>query len=94
MGVRRPELVLAAALVVSLPALASVLGGGISVASGLLRFALALALCWAGGSVIERVHDAYSRQARQEQIRKAIEEARTRFGQTGEDDTSSSVFGR
>ena len=94
MGVRRPELVLAAALVVSLPVLASVLSGGITVASGLLRFAVALALCWAAGSVIERVYDAYSRQARQNQIREAIEEARSRFGQPAEGDASASVFER
>lgn len=83
MGVRRPELVLLAAIVVSLPMLPSVMNGGISVASGFLRFGVAIALCWAVGAVIERVFDTYSRQARQAQIRKAIEEARTRLEQPG-----------
>lgn len=79
MGVRRPELVLMAALVLSLPMLPSVLDGGISVASACIRFAIAIALCWAAGAVIERVYDTYSRQARQAQVRKAIEEARARI---------------
>ena len=81
MGVRRPDLVVAAALALSLPMLPSSMSGGISLASGFLRFAIALALCWAAGAVIERVYDTYSRQARQAQIRKAIEEARARLEQ-------------
>lgn len=84
MGVRRPELVLLAAIVVSLPMLPSILNGGISVASGCIRFAIAIALCWAAGAVIERVYDTYSRQARQAQIRKSIEEARARMEQARE----------
>lgn len=84
MGVRRPELVLLAAIVVSLPMLPSILSGGISVASGCIRFAIAIALCWAAGAVIERVYDTYSRQARQAQIRKSIEEARARMEQARE----------
>lgn len=85
MGVRRPELVLLAALVLSLPMLPSVMDGGISVASGFLRFAVALALCWAAGAVIERVYDTYSRQARQTQIHRAVEEARTRLDASAND---------
>ena len=84
MGVRRPELVLLAAIVVSLPMLPSILNGGISVASGCIRFAIAIALCWAAGAVIARVYDTYSRQARQAQIRKSIEEARARMEQARE----------
>lgn len=81
MGVRRPELVLLAAIAVSLPMLPSILNGGISLASGFIRFAIAIALCWAAGALIERVYDTYSRQARQAQIRKAVEEARARLEQ-------------
>ena len=81
MGVRRPELVVAAAIVLCLPSLPSVLNGGLSPASAFLRFAIAIALCWAAAAVIERVLDTYSRQARQAEIRRAIEEARARFSQ-------------
>lgn len=81
MGVRRPDLVVIAALALSLSMLPSILNGGISLASGFLRFAIALALCWAAGAVIERVYDTYSREARQSQVRKAIEEARARLAQ-------------
>ncbi len=89
MGVRRPELVLLAAIVLSLPMLPSILNGGISVASGCIRFAIAIALCWAAGAVIERVYDTYSRQARQTQIRRSIEEARARIDQQARDAASS-----
>lgn len=88
MGVRRPELVLLAALVLSLPMLPSILDGGISLASGCIRFAVAIALCWAAGAVIERVYDTYSRQARQAQIRKAIEDARARIEHAGRESAS------
>ncbi|MGH9082842.1 MAG: hypothetical protein ACRDY3_13360 [Acidimicrobiales bacterium] len=80
MGVRRPELVVAAAIVLCLPSLPSVLDGGLSPAGAFLRFAVAIALCWAAGAVIERVLDTYSRQARQAEIRRAVEQARARFG--------------
>jgi hypothetical protein len=89
MGVRRPELVLLAALILSLPMLPSIMSGGISVASGFLRFGVAIALCWAAGAVIERVYDTYSRQARQTQIRKAIDEARARMEQPGRETGTS-----
>lgn len=94
MGVRRPELVLLAALLLSLPMLPSILNGGISVASGFLRFAVAIALCWAVGAVIERVYDTYSRQARQAQIRKAIEQARARFEKGPGDHSPAEGTGR
>ena len=93
MGVRRPELVLLAAIVLSLPMLPSILNGGISVASGCIRFAIAIALCWAAGAVIERVYDTYSRQARQAQIRRSIEEARARIDQQARDAASSNGSG-
>ncbi|MGH9088510.1 MAG: hypothetical protein ACRDYZ_10450 [Acidimicrobiales bacterium] len=86
MGVRRPELVVAGAIVLCLPFLPSVLDGGLSLASALVRFALAVTLCWAAGAVIERVLDTYSRQARQAEIRRAVEEARARFGAPGPQD--------
>lgn len=89
MGVRRPELVLLAAIAVSLPMLPSIMNGGISLASGFIRFAIAIALCWAAGALIERVYDTYSRQARQAQIRKAVEEARARLEQPARESASA-----
>lgn len=89
MGVRRPDLVVMAALALSLPMLPSIMDGAISLASGLLRFAVAIALCWAAGAVIERVYDTYSRQARQEQIRKALDEARARLEGSAGDQQSA-----
>lgn len=80
MGVRRPELVVAAALVLSLPFLPSVLDGALSPAAGIVRFAIALVLCWALAAVVERVVDMYARQARQAEITRLLDEARTRFG--------------
>ncbi len=88
MGVRRPELVVAAAIALCLPSLPSVLDGGLSPAAGLVRFGIALALCWVAGAVIERVVDTYSRQARQSELRRAVEQARARFGTPAPDDTA------
>lgn len=79
--VRRPELVVAAAIAVSLPMLPSFLDGAISVASALVRFALALVLCWAASALVERVYETYSRQARHAEIQRAVDEARRRAEQ-------------
>lgn len=81
MHVRRPELVLAAAIAASLPMLPSFLDGAISVAAALVRFAVALALCWAAIALVERVYDTYSRQARSAEIQRAVDEARRLRGQ-------------
>lgn len=78
MGVRRPELVLAAAIAVSLPMLPSFLNGAIGPADLLVRFAIALALCWAAGAVIERLYDSYARQARSAAVKQQLEEMRQR----------------
>ncbi len=81
MGVRRPGLVVAAAILVSLPMIPSFLDGGISVAAVTLRFGIAVALCWAGGAVIERVYDGYARKAREAEIEKALLDGYGRFAQ-------------
>ncbi|HMD45969.1 MAG TPA: hypothetical protein VKG43_07410 [Acidimicrobiales bacterium] len=80
-GVRRPELVALAAILVSLPSLPAALSGAISPAAALIRFGIALALCWAGGALVERVYDTYARQSRQREIERIVslmKEARTR----------------
>jgi|GEM_PF-1593705 len=81
MRVRHPELVVAAALVLSLPFLPSILDGGLSPAAGLVRFAVALVLCWAVGAIIERVVDTYARQARQAEMIRMLDEARARLAE-------------
>jgi len=37
-----------------------------------IRFVAALLICWAGGAIVERVFDTYSRQARQNEIGRQI----------------------
>ena len=51
-----------------------------SPAAGLVRFAIVLVLCWGLAAVVERVVDTYARQARQAEITRLLDEARTRFG--------------
>jgi hypothetical protein len=80
-AVRRPELVVAAALVLSLPFLPSVLDGALSPAAAIMRFAIALVLCWALAAVVERVVGTYARQARHAEITRLLDEARARFGE-------------
>ena len=79
MGVRRPELVVVAAIVVSLPMLRSFSTGGVDPATALVRFVLALLVCWAGLAVIERMYDKYSSDARKAELHRAVEEARRRL---------------
>jgi len=67
-GVRRPELIVLAAIALTLPSFPAALAGAIGAAALFIRFALALALCWGAGAVIERVYDTYSRQYRQREI--------------------------
>lgn len=76
MSVRRPDLVIAAAIAVCLPMLPSFLSGAIGPASALVRLAIALFICWIAAAIVQRVLDTYSAQARQAEIRRAIEHAR------------------
>lgn len=76
MSVRRPELVIATAIALCLPMLPAFLDGGIGPASALVRLAIALAICWVAAAVVQRVVDTYARDARQAEIRRALERAR------------------
>ena len=60
MGVRRPEWVLAAAVVVCLPMVPDVLSGGISTTAALVRFLGAILVCWILASVVQAVLDRYA----------------------------------
>ena len=71
-GVRHADRVILLAIVLSFPAIRSAFSGALSPAALCIRFVAALLLCWAGGAVIERVFDTYSRQARQTEIARQI----------------------
>lgn len=75
-GVRRVELVVVGAIVLSTPSILQAFSGGIALTTALLRLAGALALCWAVGAVVERTLDAYARQARQKELNERIEQLR------------------
>jgi FAD/FMN-containing dehydrogenase len=74
-GVKRFELVVLAALVVSLPSLAQAFSGGISLTSALVRVGLALLVCGAVGALVERTIDTYARDARQREIERRVAQA-------------------
>lgn len=75
-GVRRVELVVVGAIVLSTPSILQAFSGGIALTTALLRLAGALALCWAVGAIVERTLDAYARQARQKELAERIEKLR------------------
>jgi hypothetical protein len=73
--VKHPELVLAGAVVVSLPMAKGLLSGNISPTAGAVRFLVALIVCWILGSVLSWVVSNYTEQSRRRTIIRAIEEA-------------------
>lgn len=75
MHVKHPELVLAGAVLVSLPMAKGLLAGDISPTTGAIRFLIALVVCWILGSVLSWVVSTYSEQNRRQTIIKAIEDA-------------------
>ena len=75
-GVRRVELVVVGAMVLSTPTILQAFSGGITLTSALVRLAGALALCWAVGAIVERTLDSYARQARQKELAERIEQLR------------------
>src|ERR1700689_2324636 len=60
MGVRRPEWVLAAAVIVCLPMVPDILSGGISTTAALVRFLGAILVCWVLSSIVQAVLDRYA----------------------------------
>lgn len=78
MRVRHPELVLAAAVLVSLPMIPGLLDGGISPMTVLVRFLIALIVCWIGGSILSRLLTNYTNQVRRAEIQKQIDEENER----------------
>ncbi|MHB8262632.1 MAG: hypothetical protein ACYDGY_02635 [Acidimicrobiales bacterium] len=78
MRVRHPELVLAAATLVSTPMLPELLNGGINPLSALVRFLIALVACWIAGSILSRLIIAYTNQARRAAIAKQVDQENER----------------
>jgi hypothetical protein len=73
-GVRNADRVIIGALVLSLPSFEQAFTGGISVAAVFVRFVLALLVCWGFGALIERLVDSYSRQARQTDLARRMQQ--------------------
>ena len=63
MGVRRPEWVLAAAVVVCLPMVPDILSGAIGTTAALVRFLGAILVCWILASIVQAVVDRYADSA-------------------------------
>lgn len=76
MAVTRPELVLAAAVGVSLPMAPGIVDGGVSPDTAAVRFLIALVICWAGASLLSSVTSRYSVESRRAETIRMIEAAR------------------
>jgi len=74
-GVKRFELVIVAAMLVSLPSFMQAFNGGISMPTALVRFTIALVVCAALGAIVERTLDTYARDARQREIERRVAES-------------------
>jgi hypothetical protein len=68
MGVKRPDLVIAAAIIVCLPMAPGIISGGIDPTTALIRFLIALVVCSVGAAILERVWQGYADQARRAAI--------------------------
>jgi hypothetical protein len=76
MKVRRPELVLAGAVVICLPMVPGVLNGNVTTITAGTRFLIAIVMCWVGGGVLTAVIDRYNAEARRSQVLKMLAAAR------------------
>lgn len=68
MSVRHPELVIAGAVLVSLPMVSGILNGDIGTIAAGERFLVALVGCWILGSVLSWVITTYSHQSRRAEL--------------------------
>lgn len=68
MGVRRPDLVLVGAVVLSIPLIPGIISGAVSPFTALIRFLGAILLCWVATWVVGRVLDRYYETARRAEI--------------------------
>ncbi len=72
---KRPELVLAAAVAVCLPMFPGIAHGDIAPSTALVRFLVAVLVCWAAGAVLSAVLARYGEEARRAEIVRLIEQA-------------------
>lgn len=84
MRVRRPELVVAAALLVSSPMVPGVLSGALSTFTVLERLLVALLICWLGGALLTSVLERYSEAARRAEIERAVAAAQAAQAQAAQ----------
>jgi len=82
MAVRRPELVLAAAVALCLPMVPGILNGGIGAMTALIRFLIALLACWVAGAVLSKVLTRYNEESRRAEIVRTIEAAQRAAAET------------
>jgi hypothetical protein len=80
MSVRRPELVLAAAVVLCAPTIPGVLNGNISVVAAGTRLLIAIIICWGAVSMLTALTDRYSREARRAHAIKMLQASRRTIG--------------
>jgi len=74
-GVRRPELVLAAAVLICLPMVPGILHGDVSTTTAIIRLIGAILVCWVGGAILSNVLTRYDQQSRRAEISRLIEQA-------------------
>ncbi len=72
MGVRRPEWVVAGAVLVCSPMLPGVLDGAVGTATALERFLGALLVCWVAGALITSVLDRYADSVDRRQLEREL----------------------
>lgn len=75
MRVKHPGLVIAGAIIVSLPMAHHLIDGSISGTTAAIRFLMALVACWVFGGLLTWVVGTYSDQAAKAQVIRAIEDA-------------------
>ena len=96
MGVRRPEWVLAAAVVVCLPMVPDILSGAIGTTAALVRFLGAILVCWVLASIVQAVLDRYADAAarREYEVQMAGSAPRTRCRPRAEPNDAGGPSGR
>ncbi len=75
MTVHRPGLVVAVAIVLSLPMAPGILDGAIDPTDALVRFLVALIFCWVAGAVVGSTFRRYSEQSRRAELQRMMEDA-------------------
>jgi len=94
MRVRRPELVLAGAVMLSLPMVPGILDGAVGATTALVRFLVAVLVCWVAGAVLTSLLDRYSEQSRRAEIVRTIEAAQRAAAQRAAADTAARAADR